>query len=240
MTGTHWRLFCAIAYHDRFKANGIGCYASPSTLCKETGIHPTNFARTARELVALGYLTENPHPFAKRLSVYSVDYGEKPDLVGQLTNIADRESAPATNIEAKSDAHLVKPPTMAPNDLVVPPAHVPETIDEGGGKYIPLSGSLRNSAAASEIVRFAANRVQPDQVQKLNGGQIAERMMRLCAISAEELWLALMQAIPSEGEELLDPDTDDGRLLNLLIELRARLDATRATQRLNGQSSAQG
>ena len=81
LRGEDFRVLGIIAAHDRFGANGTGCYASQATLCCRIGIDTTAFSRSVHRLEERGYLTASAHPLNKRLRAYSVVYTEDDDIV---------------------------------------------------------------------------------------------------------------------------------------------------------------
>jgi hypothetical protein len=60
--------------HDRFGANGIGCYASHLRLAGLVRCHLKSLSRSLRVLAELGYIETSQHPLNKRLRVYQVVY----------------------------------------------------------------------------------------------------------------------------------------------------------------------
>ncbi len=72
LRGEDFRVLGIIAAHDRFGANGTGCYASQETLCHRIKIDTTAFSRSVRRLEERGYLTASAHPLNKRQRAYSV------------------------------------------------------------------------------------------------------------------------------------------------------------------------
>ena len=76
LTGEDLRVLMALAAHDRFGANGQGCYASHPRLAALVGCHIKSLSRSLNTLIAKRYITAKPHPLNGRLRVYSVTYTE--------------------------------------------------------------------------------------------------------------------------------------------------------------------
>lgn len=74
LTGLHFRVLMAIAYHDRFsrRRGTTGCWASHRKLCEEVGCDYTNLSKAIHDLIAWGYIESRPQQRDKRLRVYSV------------------------------------------------------------------------------------------------------------------------------------------------------------------------
>ncbi len=68
------RVLACLAAHDRFGANGIGCYASHLRLAGLVRCHLKSLSRSLRVLADLGYIEASQHPLNKRLRVYRVIY----------------------------------------------------------------------------------------------------------------------------------------------------------------------
>ncbi|WP_214471089.1 helix-turn-helix domain-containing protein [Mesorhizobium sp. dw_380] len=76
LTREDLRVLIALAAHDRFGANGIGCYASHPRLAGLVGCHLKALSRSLSILAEKKYLTAKQHPLNRRLRVYSVVYTE--------------------------------------------------------------------------------------------------------------------------------------------------------------------
>ena len=81
---SHYKVLAAIAWHDRFGANGQGCWTSIKTLAGETGLDLTTVSDCTGHLARWGYLTKSQHPFDRRRTVYSVIYQDRPQIVSEL------------------------------------------------------------------------------------------------------------------------------------------------------------
>src|SRR4051794_5831129 len=86
LTASHFRLLGAIARHDRFSRNGIGCYASHKTLSTEAAVHYTNVSKIVDDLATWRYIRAGRHPLNRRLRVYSLNYNDNPATVGEHAN----------------------------------------------------------------------------------------------------------------------------------------------------------
>ena len=106
LTALDMRVLMALAVHDRFGANGIGCFASHPRLAGLVGCHPKSLSRSLRVLAELSYIEGNPHPMNKRLRVYRVVYTAEDSAImkGKIGNepVTDgdpkgNETAPVTS-----------------------------------------------------------------------------------------------------------------------------------------------
>jgi hypothetical protein len=86
------RVLMAIAFHDRFSKNGIGCYASPTRLSSLLGCHTKSLSRSLSTLGRYGYIEAIIHPLNKRLRVYSVIYTSEDGVVASSTRGIGNES----------------------------------------------------------------------------------------------------------------------------------------------------
>jgi hypothetical protein len=68
------RVLAALTAHDRFGANGIGCYASHSRLAGLVKCHLKSMSRSLRVLAEGGYIDAVPFALNKRQRVYRVLY----------------------------------------------------------------------------------------------------------------------------------------------------------------------
>ncbi|ESZ17793.1 hypothetical protein X735_12560 [Mesorhizobium sp. L2C085B000] len=91
-----FRVLIALAAHDRFGANGVGCYASHPRLATLVGCHLKALSRSLGVLAGRGYITAKQHPLNRRLRVYSIVYTEF-DAIYLKGGIG---SGPVTNDEA--------------------------------------------------------------------------------------------------------------------------------------------
>lgn len=74
LSALDFRVLMAIAAHDRFGANGTGCYASHTRLAQLVGCHLKSLSRSLLTLANAGFITGERHPLNGRLRVYRVRY----------------------------------------------------------------------------------------------------------------------------------------------------------------------
>lgn len=90
------RVLAALAAHDRFGANGIGCYASHPRLASLVKCHLKSLSRSLRMLAEHGYIEASLHPLNRRLRVYRVVYlpADKEMMKGSIGNdtVTDTDS----------------------------------------------------------------------------------------------------------------------------------------------------
>jgi len=93
------RVLAALAAHDRFGANGIGCYASHLRLSGLVKCHLKSLSRSLRVLAELGYIEASQHPMNKRLRVYRVVYlpSDKAVMKGGIGNEPVTDTDPIGN-----------------------------------------------------------------------------------------------------------------------------------------------
>jgi hypothetical protein len=111
LSGSHWRVLATIAFHDRFSANGAGCYAGATTLAKEANVHPNNLAAITSSLEQWGYLKVSRNALNRRLKTYSLIYNDNRATLRENTKYRPdpgSESADTTHEEGDtSSIHLV-------------------------------------------------------------------------------------------------------------------------------------
>ena len=102
------RLLTALAAHDRFGANGIGCYAAHPRLAGLVKCHLKSLSRSLRVLAELGYIEGSQHQLNKRLRVYRVIYTEADLAVmkGGLGNNTVPDETPIGNELVAEDAPI--------------------------------------------------------------------------------------------------------------------------------------
>ncbi len=77
LTGGHWRVLAAVAYHDRFNRYGRGCYITHQNMAETIGSSRSSVTQWLRDLVAWGYLgTLEPLTSDRRREAYTVLYDE--------------------------------------------------------------------------------------------------------------------------------------------------------------------
>jgi len=102
------RVLAALAAHDRFGANGIGCYASHLRLSGLVKCHLKSLSRSLRVLAELGYIEASQHPMNKRLRVYRVVYlpSDKAVMKGSIGNEPVTDTDPIGNQPVPEDGTI--------------------------------------------------------------------------------------------------------------------------------------
>jgi len=102
------RVLACLAAHDRFGANGIGCYASHLRLSGLVKCHLKSLSRSLRLLAELGYIEASQHPLNKRLRVYRVVYlpGDKAVMKGGIGNEPVTDTDPIGNHPVLEDGPI--------------------------------------------------------------------------------------------------------------------------------------
>ena len=136
LKASHWRVLSAIAWHDRFGVNGVGCTAGGRTLAREANVHATNLPKITRDLQDWGYIDKKHRASNRRLRTYQVIYREYLEAVGGGT--IDRDaSAP----EDRSQTATIGVQTNNGGEIVgVANSQVAESEDKQASEYIPLRG----------------------------------------------------------------------------------------------------
>jgi len=177
LNGLDLRVLAFIAAHDRFQANGIGCYTNQRKMATAVGTDHTRLNKTLRRLVDAGYIEAQPHPMNKRLRVYTVLYTEgdgawmRGETVGAHANNADRTVGAHAN--------------TAPETVGTPEGQVPDngersrqnifreaenTSGRSRGRYTPEGArSADRGVTAGRQGEWSRDR----------GGTIAEQLRRL-------------------------------------------------------------
>lgn len=70
----HFHVLGVVAIHDRFGANGTGCYANHRRLAQMARCDYTTLSKAMADPGSWGFLEAKPHPLNKRLRVYRVLY----------------------------------------------------------------------------------------------------------------------------------------------------------------------
>jgi len=86
LTSEDLRLLIAIGWHDRFGANGRGCYCKHEVLAEETNMDLTSVSRSVHRLVEFGYITSERFSLDRRRRVYRLIYKKKKGVVGKPAN----------------------------------------------------------------------------------------------------------------------------------------------------------
>ena len=192
LSGAHFKVLIARAYHDRGGENGMGDWSKPETTARETGLHYTTVSTATNELVKFGYLIERPNPFDRRRHSYSLNYKETSEVVSETRNYPTRDDPQDKEVAETSNesAEIVCLETR--QDL--------ENVERGVEQYIPRRGREKReppppanteSAAARDCVPTGKQSRGDSAVQteeknarareeKFGGDDDATRRARLC------------------------------------------------------------
>ena len=77
LTALDHRVLEAVAYHDRFGRNGIGCSATHKRIAMLVGAHITNVTKSIARLISLGYLVSQKSGRDGRRRIYHVVYNDE-------------------------------------------------------------------------------------------------------------------------------------------------------------------
>ena len=217
LSAAHFQVLTAIAWHDQFGANGIGCYASLKTLARETGLAQTTVSECTGQLEAFGLLAKSRHPLNRRTKVYSLIYKGNPAIVPETRNCPTDHGAAGTKLpESGNDPGAT---------LRVENREVPETVEQTGSKYITRSvrekieesgrqGKSSNSARAREAARSPAVPFEDfdrphflDRNNPENLTDVGNHVLVLCGVQPEA-WLHDFHVIASWLQAGADPKQD--------------------------------
>ncbi len=132
LSAAHFQVLAAIAWHDQFGANGIGCYASLEKLAWETRLSKTTISECTGELEGFGFLTKTRHPLNRRTKVYSLIYEGNPRILPETGNCPSSHGAEGTKVPGSGNDRGAT--------LRVENSQVPEAIEQTDAQYIPRSG----------------------------------------------------------------------------------------------------
>ena len=133
LTGEDLRLLIAIGWHDRFGANGRGCYAKHESLAEEANMDLTSISRSAANLVAFGYITSERFSLDRRRRLYRLIYKEKKGIVGKYAN--ENTQADASN-EILGESAIFQPEILGSQK-----EEVTDSQQESASQYILLNSS---------------------------------------------------------------------------------------------------
>jgi hypothetical protein len=224
LTAGHFRLLLTIAWHDRFSEqhNSAGCFASQSTLAKETKIHPTNVGGYAADLADRGYIRIERHPKDRRRYVYRVIYDAP--TVGQPTNFRRAPQPPCPQIPGKILGEQT-------NQIVgEAPSQDVDREWKSAAEYIPLR-DIKIKGSLNGLGRDAAKRERDlaeapasngcELHHRMQWGEQLDRVQRVTGLSREKASEVLMAAgEASYYPDLADPATSDDRIVEILRNLR--------------------
>jgi len=190
LSGSHWRVLATIAYHDRFSANGAGCYAGATTLAREANVHPNNLAGITSSLEQWGYLKVSRSPLNRRLKTYSLIYNDNRATLRENTKYHADQGSPGADITHEegdtSSIHLVANAKFS---------HVSEETQQHQGlasvNIFPEGESKRSSEAKRDLTEARPSERDED------GGEPSS-----CLSQAEPHLLAHRRIVEGLGEEL--------------------------------------
>lgn len=132
LSGAHFRVMGAIAYHDRLGRNGQGCWVAQDKLAAEAAVHYNTLSKIARDLERYGYIIKSRHPKNRRTRVYSLIYNDKLATLSEAVNCPPETDPKNTEVNQLAN--------YDPSIVNVENSQVPENIEEGSSQYIPLRG----------------------------------------------------------------------------------------------------
>ncbi|ESY72805.1 hypothetical protein X743_14970 [Mesorhizobium sp. LNHC252B00] len=233
-----FRVLIALAAHDRFGANGVGCYASHPRLATLVGCHLKALSRSLSVLAGRGYITAKQHPLNRRLRVYSIVYTEF-DAIYLKGGIG---SGPATNDDAIGS-------DIVTHDTPTGSGAVTEIASIGSGDFenseqdqvlpeVNILGETYNRSR-EPILRYPVETASSTQAPFEKGARnavhtvsvgamlaMAERSMKNGADSSRlRYWLEWLDGLVGERATLNNNDPNFGRARRLLDEIGGQLDA---------------
>jgi hypothetical protein len=178
----HLQILGLIAVHDRFGANGVGCYAGHNRLAGLAGCDYTRLSATVRDLGEWGYLVASPHPLNKRLRVYRVIYD---DGDGEL-------------FSAETRARMVGAPANEEPQTVG--LDISQPIEEKEESSINIFCETENIPAQAKGKGRGRGKDTPPYVVASSGEKYDARALHREACICE----SLLKRHPEQSERLLD------------------------------------
>jgi hypothetical protein len=142
------RVLACLAAHDRFGANGIGCYASHPRLAGLVKCHLKSLSRSLRLLAEHGYINAAPHPLNKRLRVYCVVYSEadRATMKGGIGNGA------VTDVDSIGNETVTEYEAIGNQDFQEPEQYQRDTgLNILGETYKTSRETVENSSAEAVL-----------------------------------------------------------------------------------------
>jgi DNA-binding MarR family transcriptional regulator len=195
LSGSHWRVLATIAYHDRFSANGAGCYAGATTLAREASVHPNNLARITSSLEQWGYLKVSRNPLNRRLKTYSLIYNDNRATLRENTKYRPDPGSPgADNKHEEGDTSSIHFVANAKFSHVSEKAqHNQELADVN---IFPEGESKRSSEAKRDLTEARHSEGEQAEQQRKAHRQIVEGL-------GEELYAQALDAFSSASWGLI-------------------------------------
>lgn len=197
----HLQILGLIAAHDRFGANGVGCYAGHNRLAALAGCDYTRLSATVRDLGEWGYLEASPHPLNKRLRVYRVIYDEEDSEMFSAETRARMVGAPAND----------EPPTVGPE--------ISQPLEETGESSINIFCETENIPSQAKGKGRGRGKLTPSYEVAFSGERYDARALHREACICE----SLLKRHPEQTARLLDR-------LRELSELAKRLPGEEADE----------
>lgn len=100
------RVLMAIAVHDRFSGNGIGCTAGHGRLAALVGCHLKSLSRSLRTLAERGYIGGRANPLNPKSKCYFVIYNDMDAAIFRTAGIGNRAVTHTGNEAVTSNAPI--------------------------------------------------------------------------------------------------------------------------------------
>lgn len=206
------RVLAAIALHDRFSKNGIGCTAGHGRLSAIVGCHLKSLSRSIRTLAERGYIGGRDNPLNPKARCYFVIYS---DLDAAFSKTATGNS-PVTD---RGNNPVTSKPIWG-NNLVPENGPMGNRLAENAqskqevSSYNILSEAYKISREAENISGEAA------QGREKNGSvgailAMLERGIKAGSLKDGSKWIGYLEDIVSSGNQnQADPNT--ARAMRLL------------------------
>lgn len=122
LKGTDIRVLCAIGLH--VGRDGSGCFALTRTLCKEAGVHRSQFFASTHRLIAAGLITRESGQAAGKGSRYAIIFDSEGESIKRGRGVHDVGTAastiPVRRSPRKQDGASINAPfNVPPNDGAV-------------------------------------------------------------------------------------------------------------------------
>lgn len=223
------RVLMAVAAHDRFGANGIGCYASHTRLAELVGCHIKSLSRSLSTLATCGYLEGSLHPLNKKTRVYRVVYTEDDALL--MKSITGRKgNSPATNSGQLGNSPATENPRIgnqsAQNAATIGNHSDEKPIsDQEDGEGNIFCEAVNKSSKADQI---HSGEPAPHRKWQLSDPEILARFNRIIKDNNPDTYV-LQEMVPviEEIREQAEASSQEyGWSERLLVEIHSRLNDT--------------
>ncbi|WP_181166497.1 helix-turn-helix domain-containing protein [Mesorhizobium sp. B2-4-18] len=237
LTAQDIRVLMAIAAHDRFSKNGIGCTASHTRLANLVGCHLKSLSRSIRTLAERGYIGGRANPLNPQARCYFVIYNEWDEAILKAVK-GNQVVTPTGNEAVTSDdptGNKLATPWVTNSFRMGNRVEKSAQSNQEDASYNILSEALRDPVETVEIypVETASSTQAPpkrrgnERANSASVGAILAMLERSMKAGFDrptaQRWFDYLDAIVVVQDDRDDPNF--GRAQRLYEELGAQLEA---------------